>query len=131
MLISFCGVTIRMLLHLEFVELQSWIFWIKDSKEIHYGRFLYYIIGCNCLTILLTFLLPYTTLQYGVLLPTDPETPHVLEEGAVVPLQPPQDSGLDLARLRRMGLWALLVAAGVALVKAYHAYPRLWRRAWW
>ena len=121
-LISFCGVTLRLLLHLEYVELQSWVYWIRDSKEVNFGGKLYYVLGCNCLTILLTILLPYTTLQYGVLLPTDLETPHVLEEGAVVPLQPPQDSGLDMARLRKMGLWALMVAAGVALVKAYHAY---------
>ena len=121
MLISLCGATLRMLLHLEIVELQSWVYWIRDYKEVHQGRFFYYMLGCNCLTVLLTMVLPYTSLQYGVLLPTDPTTPHVLEQGAVVPLQPPQDPGLDLARLRRMGLWALLMAGMVALVKAYHA----------
>ena len=82
-----------MLLELELFETKFDCYWIFNPKLTPYGglRF-YYALGSNCLAILLTVLLFYSKLQYGVLLPSHLESPHVLEAGAVVPLVTSHDT---------------------------------------
>ena len=115
-LVSYFGATLRMLLELELFETKFDCYLIFNPKTTTYGglRF-YYALGSNCLAILLTVLLFYSKLEYGVLLPSHPESPHVLEAGAVVPLVTPQDTQISLTKLRKMaaGMAVLLIIAAV------------------
>ena len=120
MLISFCGATLRMLLHLDVIKIESYRSWISEATLTHRGNIFYYVIACNCLTIIFTTMLFFSKLEYGVLLPLDPECPHVLQAGAVVPLQPPEDPGLDRAKLKWIATCILAVVLVVAILDAWH-----------
>ena len=76
----------RTVLQLKVFETSFYHSWIFFPITTHNGGLVFlYTIGTNCLTILLTVLLFFSKLQYGVLLPSDLESPHVLQAGAVVP----------------------------------------------
>jgi hypothetical protein len=115
-LISYFGANVRALLQLEVFEKTFYRSWILDPKSIPFwGVRFYYLIGTSCLTLLLTVLLFYSKLQYGVLLPSDPDSPHVLQDGAVVPLVAPQEHSLDLGKLRRLAGGTLVIALTFAI----------------
>ena len=132
-LLSYCGANIRMLLQLEASETIFYHSWIIDPKAPLNGLVFYYYISTNCLTILLTVLVFYSKLKYGVLLPSDPDSPHVLQEGAVVPLVAPQQPSLDLGKLRRLAAGTLVIdlmfAIGNILNSSILASSGAWRVA--
>ena len=101
--------------------------WILDPKATLNGLVFYYVISTNCLTILLTVLLFYSKLQYGVLLPSDPDSPHVLQDEAVVRLVDPQEQSLDLGKLRRLACGTLVIALMLASGNILHSYYSLYR----
>ena len=124
MLVSFCGVTLRMLLHLNIFEMESYRSWILEATLNHRGDIFYYVIVCNCITIAFTIMLFLSNLQLGVLLPSDPECPHVLQDGAVVPLEPPQDPGLDTAKLKWIATCILVILLIVAFLYVLHTHHK-------
>ena len=93
--------------------------WILDPKATLNGLVFYYVISTNCLTILLTVLLFYSKLQYGVLLPSDPDSPHVLQDGAVVPLVAPQEHRINL---RPIAGGMAVIALILAIIFIWHLY---------
>ena len=62
----------------------------------------------------------FSKLEYGVLMPSDPSCPHVLQAGAVVPLQPLEDPGLDRAKLKKIATCILVIVLVVAILDAWH-----------
>ena len=123
MLVLYFGATLRMLLQLEVFETKFDHSWILNPKSAPYGGLVfYYVIGTNCLTLLLTLLLFFSKLQYGVLLPSDPLSPHVLQAGAVVPLVAPDQPGIDLPKLRSMAAGTLVVLLLAAVVRVWGSY---------
>ena len=122
MIVSFCGVTLRMLLHLDVFEMESYRSWISEATQTHRGNIFYYVIACNCLTITFTTILFFSPLQYGVLLPSDPDCPHVLQAGEVVPLEPPQDPGLDTGRLKWIATGILVIFLIAVLLYVWHRH---------
>ena len=120
MLVSFCGVTLRMIFHLHNFEIESYKSWISDPTLSHKGNIFYYVILCNCLTILFTTLLFFSKLECGVLLPSDPLCPHLLQDGAVLPLESPEDPGLNTAKLKWIATCILVIVLIIIFVYAWH-----------
>ena len=123
-LVSYFGANVRMLLQLEVFETKFNCSWILNPKSTPYGVLVFYYVICtNCLTLLLTVMLFFSKLQYGVLLPSDPLSPHVLQAGGVVPLVTQHETVITrTTKLRKMaaGMAVLLLIA--AVVKVLHFY---------
>ena len=125
-LVSYFGANVRMLLQLEVFETKFNCSWILNPKSTPYGVLVFYYVICtNCLTLLLTVMLFFSKLQYGVLLPSDPESPHVLHNGGVVPLVTQHETVITLTtKLRKMAAGMavlLLIAAVVKVLNFYYA----------
>lgn len=79
MMVSFFGITMKMLFYIDVAETKSLCSWISSGEAAHADRYFYYLIGCNCLTLGFTILLSFTRLQYGVLLASQIESPYVIQ----------------------------------------------------
>ena len=79
MMVSFCGITMKMLFYMDRVKTMSLCSWISSGEPANLDRYFYYLIVINCVTLGLTILLRFTRLQYGVLLASQIESPHVIQ----------------------------------------------------
>ena len=123
MLVSFFWCTLRMLLQVEVWETTVLHSWILNPKSTYTNELLLYnVLANNCWAILFTALLFFSKLQYGVLLPSDPESAHVLQAGAVVPLVAPEQPMITLSNLRRMVGGTLVLALIAAVLYIWDGY---------
>ena len=123
MLVSYFWCTLRMLLQVEVWETTVHHSWILHPESTHTNELLLYnVLVNNCLAILFTAMLFFSKLQYGVLLPSHPESAHVLQAGAVVPLVAPQQPIITLSKLRSMAAGTLVLALIAAIVYIWDAY---------
>ena len=100
--ISSIGTIIRLILYLEDIQIASLCPWVAYPQLL-----LFIVIGCISLAILLTILLAHLDLQYGVILPSKLAIPHVLNNGAVVPLVRQSPPGFSRKSIRRTFLVAI------------------------
>ena len=121
-LISSVGTIIRLILYLEDIQIASLCLWVAyppPSPDKKPQLLLFIVIGFTCLAILLTILLAHSDLQYRVILPSKLAIPHVLNNGAVVPLVRQSPPGFSRKSIRRKVLVAIKWFVALALLFSF------------